>query len=724
MTTWRRFGCAGSAGVGAGRLRRGRGWRQQSRRRCGRGRRPERARRLGDAHAGQLRGRGSELPECRQQDQCRAGCQCERHARHRGDQQQPVRVQRQRGRAWCAGRPRWQWVRRCDRPGRHEPEPAGVHCPNGGSKVSVGSDANGNSMLDAVEVSSEAYVSHGENGSNGLNGANGTDGANGADERALTERNGANGAAGRRTVQTAAAAWSRSWPRRRDLVHTAAARSARAWIPIADGILAGCRGDNQLHLQRPTGSRAQLGPCDGTERHSASQHRLHRQQRRRPSRRHAACIAADGAVVRVSGAGAADWRIAQNFGRVHLHPVPDELAGLGGTRERSKLVLVASSADGSKLVSSRLRRPALHLHRFRRDLDAAPDRSRLVVRGLVSRRQQAGGGWRTAARSTPPPTAGVTWTARDVRSRLGSRWPPSADGSKLVAAAVRRPDLHLQRFGASPGQRASPIEIGGPWPLQPTAASWWRSHYGGQIYTSTDSGVTWTARESDRDWWSVASSADGSKLVAAVSTAASSTPPPIQGVTWTARETDRSWTVGGLLSRRPRLAAAVFDGQIYTSGDWAQRDDARKHATAIGLSHHRPRKTSSCGRQRALTSPWRSEAKALSDGRLDHRQPIRSIELQHMGGGLFVELSSSSGAAFLVDSHAVYLRGALQAMRSRDEESPAMRGFSFSPTPAARTAPAPQATPSRRHRSAPASRHAAKASRPNPPWVRWARRCA
>ena len=38
--------------------------------------------------------------------------------------------------------------------------------------------------------------------------------------------------------------------------------------------------------------------------------------------------------------------------------------------------------------------------------------------------------------------------------------------------------------------------------------------YGGQLYTSTDSGVSWTARESNRNWGSLASSADGSKLVA------------------------------------------------------------------------------------------------------------------------------------------------------------------------------------------------------------------
>ena len=40
--------------------------------------------------------------------------------------------------------------------------------------------------------------------------------------------------------------------------------------------------------------------------------------------------------------------------------------------------------------------------------------------------------------------------------------------------------------------------------------------FGGQIYTSANSGLSWTARDSNRDWRTVASSADGTKLVAVV----------------------------------------------------------------------------------------------------------------------------------------------------------------------------------------------------------------
>jgi len=90
---------------------------------------------------------------------------------------------------------------------------------------------------------------------------------------------------------------------------------------------------------------------------------------------------------------------------------------------------------------------------------------------------------------------------------------------------------------------------------------------GGYIYTSTNSGATWTARmtDSNRDWQSVASSSDGTKLVAVVElgyiyTSADS------GVTWTARESSRNWLAVASSSDGTKLVALVQDGFIYTSG--------------------------------------------------------------------------------------------------------------------------------------------------------------
>ena len=74
---------------------------------------------------------------------------------------------------------------------------------------------------------------------------------------------------------------------------------------------------------------------------------------------------------------------------------------------------------------------------------------------------------------------------------------------------------------------------------------------------------TWTARESARNWFAVASSSDGTKLVATVAggqiyTSADS------GVTWTAGGASRNWYAAASSSDGTKLAAVAYGGQIYT----------------------------------------------------------------------------------------------------------------------------------------------------------------
>jgi hypothetical protein len=101
---------------------------------------------------------------------------------------------------------------------------------------------------------------------------------------------------------------------------------------------------------------------------------------------------------------------------------------------------------------------------------------------------------------------------------------------------------------------------------------------GGQIYTSTDSGVTWTARDSNRSWSSMASSADGSKLIACAGQIYTSTD---SGVTWTPRDTDRSYYAVASSADGTKLVACVYGGRIYTSGT-AQASPAS--TTTVGTS--------------------------------------------------------------------------------------------------------------------------------------------
>ena len=102
---------------------------------------------------------------------------------------------------------------------------------------------------------------------------------------------------------------------------------------------------------------------------------------------------------------------------------------------------------------------------------------------------------------------------------------------------------------------------------------------GGQLYVSTDSGATWTARESTRNWISVASSADGTKLVAAVGGGQLYVSTD-SGTNWTARESNRGWHSVASSADGTKLVAAVYEGQLYVSTDsgatWTARESDRR----------------------------------------------------------------------------------------------------------------------------------------------------
>jgi photosystem II stability/assembly factor-like uncharacterized protein len=101
---------------------------------------------------------------------------------------------------------------------------------------------------------------------------------------------------------------------------------------------------------------------------------------------------------------------------------------------------------------------------------------------------------------------------------------------------------------------------------------------GGRLYTSADAGANWVFRDLDRAWVSVASSADGTNLVAAVAGGQLYVSPDAGG-TWSSTESDRAWTAVASSADGTNLVAAVAGGRLYTSADaggtWAPRDVAR-----------------------------------------------------------------------------------------------------------------------------------------------------
>jgi photosystem II stability/assembly factor-like uncharacterized protein len=86
----------------------------------------------------------------------------------------------------------------------------------------------------------------------------------------------------------------------------------------------------------------------------------------------------------------------------------------------------------------------------------------------------------------------------------------------------------------------------------------------GQIHTSTDSGVTWTPQASIGKCYSVASSADGTKLVAGVNGGQIYLSND-SGITWAPRGSVLPWYAVASSADGTKLVAGAYGGQIYTS---------------------------------------------------------------------------------------------------------------------------------------------------------------
>ena len=167
------------------------------------------------------------------------------------------------------------------------------------------------------------------------------------------------------------------------------------------------------------------------------------------------------------------------------------------------------------------------------------------------------------------PQFGATWTPRLIGGRNHNSVASSADGTKLVTTG----EYLYTSTDSGVTWTARMTDTNRSWYSVASSADGMKlvaAFAGGQLYTSTDSGVTWTARmtDSSRYWYSVASSADGTKLVAAVYGGLLYTSTD-SGVTWTARMTDSARWWGEVVSSADgtKLVAAVYDGQLYTSTD-------------------------------------------------------------------------------------------------------------------------------------------------------------
>ena len=102
--------------------------------------------------------------------------------------------------------------------------------------------------------------------------------------------------------------------------------------------------------------------------------------------------------------------------------------------------------------------------------------------------------------------------------------------------------------------------------------------YNGQIYISSDSGNTWTPKDSNRSWCAVAMSSDGTKQTAVVDNGQVYVSTD-SGNTWTPKDSNRAWTTVAMSSDGTKQTAGTYGGLIYISSDsgntWTPKDSNR-----------------------------------------------------------------------------------------------------------------------------------------------------
>jgi photosystem II stability/assembly factor-like uncharacterized protein len=364
-------------------------------------------------------------------------------------------------------------------------------------------------------------------------------------------------------------------------------------------------------------------------------------------------------VVRISGAGAGGWKIAQNAGQSVLGSFSSFINSfwtLGSGTTGLGWEAIASSADGSKLVAVTSGSSIYY------SSDSGMTWTPATTPGNT--------GWRTVASSADGSklvaaisggsiytNSGTTWV-RSSGAPNGSNWvslASSANGNKLAAVISGGGIYTSADSGSTWAKQTTGLPASANW--QSVASSSDGAHLvaavlGAQIYTSSNSGANWTKQTSglpaSANWESVASSADGSRLAAAalgggIYTSADS------GVDWTNQISapNANWQSIASSADGGKLAAVVNNGALYVSSNWgatwtpqtnapfnidwdgiaSSADGSKLAAAAFGNGIY----VSQSSLQTSTTTGTNGYISGLQGA---------AVELQYIGNGQFMPVSS------------------------------------------------------------------------------------
>lgn len=514
-------------------------------------------------------------------------------------------------------------------------EPSGSYCANGGKRIDMGRDLNGNQLLDASEVTSSARICNGSNGSDGASGSSGSNGSNGQTSLLTmsAEAAGANCANGGRKLSSGLDANSNGTLEASEVSATSYVCNGASGLNSLTRISNEAAGSNCTYGGKRIDSGLDSnsnGTLDSSEV-SASAY---------------VCNGATGAtgasgrnslvevIAEAAGANCAtggkrintgvdsngngsldSGEIAASSyvcngasGLNTLLAINDESAGsncaAGGKKitsgldansngtldsgEVSATAYVCNGSSGADLSYLTVSASSTAMASNKGYIVTSADEAELLlpasptVGDRVAVTGAGTGGWRITQNSgqhidaTALGAQGVNWGYTSSATSVDAL-ASSANGMRLVAHESSATSVKISDdAGLSWSTRSSPV-------LMRLASSadgnrLFGSVYNGKLYTSVDRGLNWTARESDREWFTVASSADGQVLLASgpniklyVSTDG--------GASWTARDSARQWYSSAVSADGSVMLAGDFGGQLYVSTDsgasWTARGPSK-----------------------------------------------------------------------------------------------------------------------------------------------------
>ncbi len=368
-----------------------------------------------------------------------------------------------------------------------------------------------------------------------------------------------------------------------------------------------------------------------------------------------------GDIVRIAGAGASGWQLAQNAGQAVLG---NFLSYGNNTWYQSGAQALnwssmASSADGTRMAAGiwqgtsdgvylsansggswTLSNSGKQIHGVAMSADGT-EIVGVATNGFIYLSTNSGSSW-----ITYPNSSSAGWYCVAC----------SASGTKVVAG-IFGGQIATNTLGGAWGAPGSPLPSTGNWTSVASSASGntlVAADSGTGIYISSNGGASWRHKvSSSANLVSVTASADGTKM-AAVANGGGIYTSTNSGVNWAQQSgaPTANWSGVACSSDGSRLVAAVNGGVIYTSGNWGvawQTNNVpvnswscvASSASGTSLAAGINNATTAGGIYISTASTQTATTSTVGTGGYINGSQGSSVELQYIGNGQFMPVSFS-----------------------------------------------------------------------------------